>query len=1253
MSAASPSPPKPAGRALLATALALTLFAPAAAWAGEPAEQSTAQLVTWPAAAPDTATVTLVTGDQVTVTTGADGRASVTTVPTPGGSTLFRTETGADGSTYVYPEAAAEGLSTGRLDKELFNVTRLVAEGRDDASSTTLPLIVDYAGAPAKSTLDSRAAAVHGVKRRTPLTSIGANAVAVSKKDAHAFFQDVVKGPKARISLDRKVTASLDVSVPQIGAPAVWAKGYDGTGVKVAVLDTGIDFNHPDLAGKVLDSKSFIAGQGVQDGRGHGTHVAGTIAGSGAASGGRYKGVAPGAKLLVGKVLSNSGDGTDSTVIAGIEWAVAQGADIVSMSLGAETNESSDSLSEAVDNLTETTGTLFVVAAGNAGPGRGTIGTPGIAKRALTVGAVDDRDALASFSSRGPTASGAIKPEITAPGVGIVAPRAAGTTMGTPVNASYTAADGTSMATPHVAGAAALLVQQHPDWRPELLKDALVSTAETTAGATVYEQGTGRVAVDRASAQSVFATSTADFGDLFADASVQTRQVTYTNTGTAPATLSLDLALDRGDEVPAGAVTLSDSQVTVPAGGTTAVTLAVDPSHAPTGRYNGYLRAHADGVALTTAVGFVKQAPRRTVKFKLTGRDGKAAGQTTLQIVDVASKDALVTGGALLDQGEQTLVLPEGRYAVQAILTTYDDRRFVQNLDFFAEPEIAIDADRTITLDARKARPVRADVTDEGRPVQGGVTAVNAMRERPNGVFVGVGTSVDLSDRTTEFGVIPSTTTAEHGRFDLTVDHELRDPVFTGTWQAADSTEPTAMPLLSTVQSPRFDGIRRLTAVDVGTGSAADFAAHDVAGKLVVVRANGWLAPQAALAKQYGAAAVLAVRPTAGTTLAQDAGTSPVPMLATPHAAGQALLAALADGPVTVTLRGRMNSRFTYRVPFHAAGAIPADPTVRTTTADYARLDNTYHADGVGRLAYDSTYALYPWYTGNFRTGDYHWAPGTRTDLVYAKDAQYSQRVNHSPLSATYFQEPATSYEAGRTYHRDWGRAPMHPTVPQLLPCPMCRGDEGITLSVAPYGDSDARHFGADGGKMTRTYYRDGVQYAPADLFVQREAGYRMDLRVDRGLTALDTLGSRTDTSFSFHSAPPAPGTSAPGCAEVFPGDTGCEALPLILVGYDIPVDLSNAAPSGRLFTFDVTTSRPAGYMGPAAKVRRVEVSYDDGATWQPADQLNVHDDGTAQAALRHPERVATSGYVSLRVTADDGAGDRTVQTVVRAYALT
>jgi len=174
--------------------------------------------------------------------------------------------------------------------------------------------------------------------------------------------------------------ASLDKSVPQIGAPVAWAKGYTGKGIKVAVLDTGVDTTHPDLKTQVTAAKNFTSARDTSDHFGHGTHVASIIAGTGAKSGGKYKGVAPGARILNGKVLDDDGTGDDSSIIAGMEWAAQQGADIVNLSLGGADTPGVDPLEAEVNKLSEQKGILFAIAAGNEGEGGdSTIDSPGSA----------------------------------------------------------------------------------------------------------------------------------------------------------------------------------------------------------------------------------------------------------------------------------------------------------------------------------------------------------------------------------------------------------------------------------------------------------------------------------------------------------------------------------------------------------------------------------------------------------------------------------------------------------------------------------------------------------------------------------------------------------------------------------------------------------------------------------------------------------------------------------------------------------
>jgi len=254
---------------------------------------------------------------------------------------------------------------------------------------------------------------------------------------------------------------------------------YSTTDIVVAVIDTGIDPSHVDLdGGKVLGWKDYVNSKTAPyDDNGHGTHCSSTIAGEGEGNI-LYKGVAPGSALVGIKVLDRKGNGSMSDVTAGIDWAVQNkatyGIEVISLSLG--TNSSSDgtdSTSLAVNNAFDN-GIAVLVAAGNSGPGKYTIGSPGAAEKAITVGAMADIGEkgfnLAYFSSRGPTADGRIKPDIAAPGVNIMAAKAN-------TASSYVSYSGTSMATPFTAGTVALMLDANPGLTPTQIKNIITSTS--------------------------------------------------------------------------------------------------------------------------------------------------------------------------------------------------------------------------------------------------------------------------------------------------------------------------------------------------------------------------------------------------------------------------------------------------------------------------------------------------------------------------------------------------------------------------------------------------------------------------------------------------------------------------------------------------------------------------------------------------------------------------------------------------------
>jgi subtilisin len=241
----------------------------------------------------------------------------------------------------------------------------------------------------------------------------------------------------------------------------VAASQCSGRGVRVAVLDTGFDLQHPDFAGRRIVSKSFVAGEEVQDGHGHGTHVIGTACGPKQPNQLPRYGVAYEAEIFAGKVLSNQGSGADGGILAGINWAITNNCAIISMSLGAPTQpgQSFSRVFEAVARRALAAGTLIIVAAGNESRRPGPIapvGHPANCPSILAVAAVDQQLQVASFSCGGVNPQGG-QVDIAGPGVAVRSSWIRPTL--------YRTIPGTSMATPHVAGIAALHAEANPDMR--------------------------------------------------------------------------------------------------------------------------------------------------------------------------------------------------------------------------------------------------------------------------------------------------------------------------------------------------------------------------------------------------------------------------------------------------------------------------------------------------------------------------------------------------------------------------------------------------------------------------------------------------------------------------------------------------------------------------------------------------------------------------------------------------------------------
>ncbi len=289
---------------------------------------------------------------------------------------------------------------------------------------------------------------------------------AIYKNSKLSIIRDFSEKPlKLHPSMDPEFTYGLNViNVPRLRSTDSKA---NGDGVLVGILDTGIDAKHPDLEGKTVGFRDFVGNKNAPyDDNGHGTHVAGTIAGG--KNSGKSIGVAPGAKVLIGKVFTGGGSGTLDGILKGMQWMADPDGDpktadepsLVSNSWGGGSPDASmdpadDVLCQAVSSWVDL-GIFPVFAAGNSGPGKSSIGIPGACPDAYAIGATDESDALASFSSRGPAVwktGGVTKPNVSAPGVAVISSVPGG---------GYKSLSGTSMATPHVAGLMALIYQAMP-----------------------------------------------------------------------------------------------------------------------------------------------------------------------------------------------------------------------------------------------------------------------------------------------------------------------------------------------------------------------------------------------------------------------------------------------------------------------------------------------------------------------------------------------------------------------------------------------------------------------------------------------------------------------------------------------------------------------------------------------------------------------------------------------------------------------
>ncbi|MEA5367488.1 S8 family serine peptidase [Amycolatopsis sp., V23-08] len=1167
--------------------------------------------------------ITLLTGDQVLVS-GSDVRV----LPARRGRPVPIRQYTRRGDQYVVPGDAAELVRAGRLDEQLFNVTGLLRQGYDDAHTPHVPLLVRQAG-PA-------VAARTGVAAKR--TTLGYTALDEPKSDATTFWNRLTTAPATlsagttKVWLNAKVRATLDQSVPQIGAPAAWQAGLTGRDVPVAILDTGVDATHPDLAGRIAQSRDFTGKGSVADGSGHGTHVASTISGSGAASGGRYKGVAPDAALAVGKVLDDDGNGTFDEVLAGMQWAAADAhARVVNMSLGSGPSDGTDPVSEAVNTLTRQYGTLFVVAAGNFGQDE-SVASPAAADAALAVASVSKQDVLSPFSSRGPRiGDGAAKPDVAAPGESITAARPAGVPpLGEPVGDYYQTLDGTSMATPHVAGAAAILAQQHPDWAGERLKAALTSTA-ADVGAAPTAVGSGRVDVARATTTPVTATGGASVHLPWPNHGTTGKStVTWYNSGTAPVTLALSLT-----GVPDGLVTFP-ATVTVPAGGSAPVELTATARDGHPGTYSGILTARAGDVSTRTALSVRQEGEMYDLTVGLADRDGKPwvpTGYPPISLIDLDT-------GALTQAEPGTYRLPRGRYAVNTVIKTPRPGQ-EPSYSFISHPELVLDHDVTQAFDAREGKAVSLE--PDNPAARGGTQTIERL-SRITSCSCVFADRFDLDPRFDPAfaATVPGTSS---GTFAFSQERRATEPEL--ELSADDGTPFDVRGVWLEAAAP--GGRTTLPVAFGGAGTPEDLAKIDARGKLVVLHlplgtASGDGYQRLANVEKAGAKlgmVELSGDPTAATVLGGGLPTLTMPTIwSAQSVTGQRFTALAKTGGASATVVSRPLPNFRYELGDGVERQVTAPRVLRPKTRDLAEVHTAYYDNAPGEVRYVAGREFFGRMVGYGYTEpvaeqqarfeyyspgkwDSVWTAGLRGDLTQELDLA-----------------------AGGKYQLSWNKAVAGPTLRGLIvthsgetPRPWAWRKDGVfDLWLPFFGDSTGRPRTPEssvGDTGSVSLWRDGVavpvepsgEPTLATIPVpDADGAYRLTAEVHRHA---DWWPLSTDVSaeWTFRSSSASDG----------------QALPLLTARFDPAVDLRNSAPGGRLFTFPAYVERQGG--GAATKLT-VESSTDDGRTWQPVTVARTGDHWTI--CVRNPAK----GFVSLRATASDDGGNTVRQTVLRAYAV-
>lgn len=1219
---------------------------------------------------PGEVTFTLITGDKVSAVVKNDGELAGIRLLGEDGTEAITSIFQYGSDVYVVPAKARELVDAKAVDLELFNINKLFQSGYDDRSTSKLPVIVEYtdgilAGAATPEILD-------GMSLTGEIEIIDSASFGIEKDKAAELWSKLTADSRVEgVWLDAvlhahktSVSAALTPTVPLTGAHGTYAANFSGDGVTVAVLDTGYDVEHADLAGQVVAARDFTYSRnGVDDLNGHGTHVATTIAGTGHESNGLWTGMAPGTKLVIGKVLGNTGGGSTTGIMNGMLWAVEQGADVVSMSLGGSATTCSGPMVDLVEALSDKA--LFVISAGNSFT-RETVGSPGCAPSALTVAAIDRENQTAVFSSRGPSPDGhSAKPDIASQGVDVVAAAAGG--FG---ETGYVALSGTSMAAPHVSGGAAILKQARPELSPRQLKKVLTSSV-AVSDAHVLEQGAGPMDVNEAVVQAVVAEPNTELG-FFSGApnyKFTETSVTLENLSDKARTFKLKLDLigeDGSTELPATLAGLGVKSITVPANSSAQVPVWVDPSvgllsgayGAITGRIVGTDTGNSDE-RITVPVSFWIDQPKVKLSFSVTDHRGKPA--TSPSKIYLMNEEDDWGQYVAINNGIASVNVPEGDYSIVANIMTYDnDSAFGGLVESAAQMAVLrrkVASDSHIDFDARSAEKVEFKAGKPLAPQGYSFGFTYALDDAKHAKLAAIELAPDY---------VKDFYTWSQGRDDRFRSFVTTRAIAPETVMKMENGE--VLDYVNQGLALSFHGEGSAEIVSVGdAGYSTDWSQFDLDGKIALISNPYYLTGyMVGNAMKHGAIGVIGYRPgTNGRYKTIISGTPKIPVVMLSAEQGARLHAEVDTGNNRISWSGIAAERtpYAYSINHITDGHIDGG-LVRVHEDQMYKITASYHAQGSEAPAWTDVMGMTN-STGEFySTGSPQliMTPVEREEFYTAtsKNAWTNIVMPNAQLRTDggYFDGPRLM-TAGGEERTSWFKGPRGGTLLTSGSAIAYRSTNTLQFSIPAFGDASGHD--ATGGYNGMGAYGITVngqtQYLDGGILTVPDAASEIGLEIryyPRGVgersPVKDKLGSFYQGKYSFST------------------DSAKQGAQAILVPVvDLPVDTMNSAPAGE--PMEVKLSAVMDGLG-EVDLASVSLQYGYGqecvlsdvpayvycpvndkfssSNWVDAETKQVGGEWVAIV----PNDAEAGEFVHLRVSMTGTEGSRTEQVTMRTYML-